>query len=147
MSLGPKIVPFPKQNVPQTTVSICYALSLHKVYKLLGSRKVYKPSRVLAFSCNKATPWEVFMVLVSMKGGGGGGWRGWGVVGSLSRWGGWGGRGGWKSPVRCDSTSFVKDFSSPPLPMPQTSQPPPRCPGVAFLQGNRQTLYIVYKLS
>ena len=26
------------------------------------------------------------------------------------------------------------------LPMPQTSQPPPRCPGVALLQGNRQTL-------
>ena len=55
------------------------------------------------------------------------------------------------SVVRCDSTNFVKDFSPPPfppsLPMPQTSQPAPRCPGVALLQGNRQTLDIVYKLS
>ena len=35
-SLGPKMVPFPKEPFPQkNTVSICYAFSLHKVYKLV----------------------------------------------------------------------------------------------------------------
>ena len=80
-SLGPKIVPFPKQHLPQTTVSICYALSLHKVYKLVG--KFINLVECLAFSCNKATPWEVFMVLVSLDRGGKS-WEGGGaVVGSV----------------------------------------------------------------
>ena len=70
-SLGPKIAHFPNNTLPQTTVSICYALSLHRVYKLVG--KLINLLECLAFSCNKATPWEVFMVLVSLKGGGRGG--------------------------------------------------------------------------
>ena len=53
-SLGPKIVPFPRQHVPQTRESICYALSLHKAYKLAG--KFIHLLECLAFSCNKATP-------------------------------------------------------------------------------------------
>ena len=83
-SLGPKIVLFPKQPFPQTTVSICYALSLHKVYKLVG--KFLNLLECLASSCNKATPWEVFMVLVSLKGRGRGGGKSWEG----------GGGGGWK---------------------------------------------------
>ena len=55
------------------------------------------------------------------------------MVGSLGRGGG--GGGGWLEvfAVRCDSANFVK-----------TSQYPPPMP---LLQGNRQTLDMVYKLS
>ena len=117
------MVPFPKQHFPQTTVSICYALSLHKVYKLAG--KFINLLECLASSCNKTTPWEVFMVLVSLKRGGGKSWEGVVVV------------------VGCDSTNFVKDLSPSPSPL------PPHAPDFSTSSQvpNRQTLDIVYKLS
>ena len=130
---------FPKQQ------SICYALSRHKVYKLAG--KFINLLECLAFSCNKATQREVFMVMVSLRGGG---WKSRGGGGGLevSGEGGWksrgreagsleggreGGREGGGSAVRCDSTKHCQRLLTPPPPLPYPLSRPrdfstsPRC--------------------
>ena len=61
--LGPKIVFFPNIFPPND--------STHKVYNLAG--KLINLLECLAVSRKKAPPWEVFMVMASLKGGLGGG--------------------------------------------------------------------------
>ena len=78
-SLGPKIVPFRKQHFPQTTVSICYALSAHKAHKLAG--KFVNLLECLTFWGNKAHlgslhgPGILERRGVGSLGRGGGGWK------------------------------------------------------------------------